>query len=129
MLRGVADLELRRLRTMAAIADEGTFGRAAARLGYTQSSVSQQIAALERALGGAVFDRPGGPRPVRLTPLGEVVLDHGRDLLTKAEVLTDGVDRFELKATSSTSSCSTRALPPSDRRRRLPRRSGTGEGA
>ncbi len=79
---------------MAAIAEEGTFGRAAARLGYTQSSVSQQIAALERALGGPVFDRPGGPRPVRITPLGEVVLAHGRDLLTKAEILADAVDRF-----------------------------------
>jgi DNA-binding transcriptional LysR family regulator len=91
----MADVELRHLRTMAAIAEEGTFGRAAARLGYTQSSVSQQIAALEKAVGGAVFDRPGGPRPVRITPLGEVVLTHGRDLLTKAEALADAVDRFK----------------------------------
>lgn len=90
----MADVELRHLRTMAAIAEEGTFGRAAGRLGYTQSSVSQQIAALERAVGGAVFDRPGGPRPVRITPLGEVVLAHGRDLLTRAEALADAVDRF-----------------------------------
>jgi DNA-binding transcriptional LysR family regulator len=94
MLWLVVDVELRHLRTMAAIAEEGTFGRAATRLGYTQSSVSQQIAALERALGGAVFDRPGGPRPVRITPLGEVVLTHGRDLLTKSEALADAVDRF-----------------------------------
>jgi DNA-binding transcriptional LysR family regulator len=91
----MADVELRHLRTMAAIAEEGTFGRAAGRLGYTQSSVSQQIAALEKAVGGAVFDRPGGPRPVRITPLGEVVLTHGRDLLTRAEALTDAVDRFK----------------------------------
>jgi DNA-binding transcriptional LysR family regulator len=90
----MADVELRHLRTMAAIAEEGTFGRAAGRLGYTQSSVSQQVAALEKAVGGAVFDRPGGPRPVRITPLGEVVLTHGRDLLTKSEALTDAVDRF-----------------------------------
>src|SRR5437667_2408046 len=62
----MADVELRHLRTMAAIAEEGTFGRAAGRLRYTQSSVSQQIAALEKAVGGAVFDRPGGPRPVRI---------------------------------------------------------------
>jgi DNA-binding transcriptional LysR family regulator len=94
MLRLVADVELRHLRTMAAIAEEGTFGRAAARLGYTQSSVSQQIAALERALGGAVFDRPGGPRPVRITPRGEVVLTQGHELLTKSEALADAVDRF-----------------------------------
>jgi DNA-binding transcriptional LysR family regulator len=94
MLWLMADVELRHLRTMTAIAEEGTFGRAAARLGYTQSSVSQQIAALEQALGGAVFDRPGGPRPVRITPLGEVVLTHGRDLLAKSVALADAVDRF-----------------------------------
>ncbi|MFB9683472.1 LysR family transcriptional regulator [Amycolatopsis plumensis] len=90
----MADFELRHLRTMAAIAEEGTFGQAAARLGYTQSSVSQQIAALEKAVGGAVFDRPGGPRPVRITRLGEVVLTHGRELLAKGAALTDAVDRF-----------------------------------
>lgn len=70
----VTDVELRHLAAMAAVADEGSFGRAAARLGYTQSTVSQQIAALERAVGGPVFDRPGGPKPVRITPLGAVVL-------------------------------------------------------
>lgn len=90
----MADVELRYLRAMAVIAEEGTFGQAAALLGYTQSSVSQQIAALEKAVGGPVFDRPGGPRPVRITPLGEVVLAHGRDLLRKAEALTEAVDRF-----------------------------------
>jgi DNA-binding transcriptional LysR family regulator len=94
MLGLMADIELRHLRTMTAIAEEGTFGRAATRLGYTQSSVSQQVAALEKTVGGPVFDRPGGPRPVRITPLGEVVLSHGHDLLTKSEVLSDAVDRF-----------------------------------
>jgi DNA-binding transcriptional LysR family regulator len=94
-LRGVTDVELRHLAAMAAIAEEGSFGRAAARLGYTQSTVSQQIAALERAVGGPVFDRPGGPKPVRITPLGAVVLEQGRDLLAKAARLTDAVDRFK----------------------------------
>ncbi|NRQ35896.1 LysR family transcriptional regulator [Nonomuraea sp. NN258] len=89
------DLELRHLAAMAAIADEGTFGRAAVRLGYTQSTVSQQIAALERAVGGPVFDRPGGPRPVRLTPLGAVVLGQGRELLARAQALADAVERFK----------------------------------
>jgi len=91
----VSDVELRHLAAIAAIAEEGTFGRAAARLGYTQSTVSQQIAALERAVGGPVFDRPGGPKPVRLTPLGSVVLDQGRELLAKADALADAVDRFK----------------------------------
>jgi len=90
----VTDVELRHLAAMAAVADEGSFGRAAARLGYSQSTVSQQIAALERAVGGLVFDRPGGPKPVRITPLGTVVLEQGRGLLAKAERLADAVGRF-----------------------------------
>jgi DNA-binding transcriptional LysR family regulator len=91
----MGDVELRHLTTMAAIAEEGTFGRAATRLGYTQSTVSQQIASLEKAVGGPVFDRPGGPKPVRITPLGAVVLAQGRVLLAKAEALTQAVDRFK----------------------------------
>ncbi|GAA0586090.1 LysR family transcriptional regulator [Kribbella sandramycini] len=85
---------LRQLATLAAVADHGTFGRAAVALGYTQSSVSQQIAVLEKEAGGPLFDRPGGPRPVRLTPLGAVVLEHGRELLARAQAMTDAVDRF-----------------------------------
>lgn len=91
----MTDVDLRHLAAMAAIADEGSFGRAAARLGYTQSTVSQQIAALERSVGGPVFDRPGGPRPVRITPLGAVVLEHGRELLARAAALAEAVDRFK----------------------------------
>jgi DNA-binding transcriptional LysR family regulator len=90
----MSSVELRHLDALAAVVDEGSFGRAAARLGYTQSTVSQQIAALEKAVGGAVFDRPGGPRPVRLTPLGAVVLRHGRDVLDRAGMLAAAVDRF-----------------------------------
>lgn len=94
-LKHVTNVELRHLTAMVVIAEEGSFGRAAARLGYTQSTVSQQIAALERAVRGPVFDRPGGPKPVRLTPLGSVVLNQGRELLAKAEALADAVDRFK----------------------------------
>jgi DNA-binding transcriptional LysR family regulator len=91
----MVDVELRHLATMAAIVEEGTFGRAGTRLGYTQSTISQQIAALEKSVGGALFERPGGPRPVRITPLGAVVLEQGRDLLARAEALADAVERFK----------------------------------
>jgi DNA-binding transcriptional LysR family regulator len=90
----MAEVELRHLAAMAAVVDEGSFGRAAVRLGYTQSTVSQQIALLEKTIGGQVFDRPGGPRPVRLTPLGEVVLGHGRELLARAQAMATAVERF-----------------------------------
>lgn len=90
----MTNVELRHLAAMAAIAEEGSFGRAAVRLGYTQSTVSQQIAALENAVGGPVFDRPGGPTAATITPLGAVVLEKGRELLAKAAELTDAVSRF-----------------------------------
>jgi DNA-binding transcriptional LysR family regulator len=75
------DIEVRHLEALVAVAEAGTFGRAAERLGFTQSAVSQQIAALERVVGTPLFDRPGGPRPVRLTTAGEVLLDHARAVL------------------------------------------------
>jgi DNA-binding transcriptional LysR family regulator len=91
----VADLELRHLATFAAVVEHGSFGRAATRLGYTQSTVSQQIAGLERACGGRLFDRPGGPRRVLLTPLGRVVHEHAAALLGGVDALRDAVDRFQ----------------------------------
>lgn len=88
------DLEIRHLVAFDAVASEGTFGRAAERLGYTQSAISQQIAALERILDGKLFDRPGGPRPVELTPLGTEVLDAARDLLSRVDAASQRIDRF-----------------------------------
>lgn len=69
-------LELRHLTALEAVAREGSFGRAADRLGYTQSAVSQQIASLERIVGERLLERPGGPRRVSLTEAGEVLLAH-----------------------------------------------------
>lgn len=91
----MADVELRHLTTLTAVVEEGSFGRAASRLGYTQSTVSQHIAALERAVDGRLFDRPGGPRRVQLTPLGEVMLTHATEMLAKAEVMHAAVERFK----------------------------------
>jgi DNA-binding transcriptional LysR family regulator len=85
---------MRLLVALDAVATEGTFGRAADRLGYTQSAVSQQIASLERLVGEAVFDRPGGPRPVELTPFGAHLLEHGRALLSHLDRVSDDLDRF-----------------------------------
>lgn len=76
-------LEFRHLVALVAIAEAGTISRAAETLGYTQSAVSQQLAALERSVGAAVFERPGGPRPLRLTDAGEAMLAHARTVLTQ----------------------------------------------
>jgi DNA-binding transcriptional LysR family regulator len=69
-------LELRHLIALKAVADEGSFGRAATRLGYTQSAISQQIAVLERIVGQRLVERPGGPRPISITEAGRLLLTH-----------------------------------------------------
>jgi DNA-binding transcriptional LysR family regulator len=78
-------VELRHLTALRAIAEEGSFGRAAARLGYTQSAVSQQIATLERAVGERLLERPGGPRPVTLTEAGTVLLRHAEAIVARLD--------------------------------------------
>jgi DNA-binding transcriptional LysR family regulator len=83
----------RHLAALDAVARTGTFGRAAVELGYTQSSLSQQIAALEREVGGRLFDRLPGARPPQLTPLGRLVLEEGRSLLARQGRARDRVDR------------------------------------
>lgn len=91
----MVDVELRYLTTLTAVVDEGSFGEAGSRLGYTQSTISQHIAALERAVGGRLFDRPGGPRRVQLTPLGEVILRHAVEVLATADAMHTAVERFK----------------------------------
>lgn len=88
------DLETRHLQALDAIVATGTFGRAAQHLGYTQSAVSQQVAALERAVGGAVFDRSSGPRRAVLTPLGRVVAEQAALVLREVEHAVGAVRRF-----------------------------------
>jgi molybdate transport repressor ModE-like protein len=69
-------IELRHFLALEAVAREGSFGKAAHSLGYTQSAVSQQIAALERIVGQRLVERPGGPKPVSLTEAGRLLLTH-----------------------------------------------------
>jgi DNA-binding transcriptional LysR family regulator len=76
-------LEIRHLLALVAVVETGTFSGAAEQLGYTQSAVSQQVATLERMVGMPLFERPGGPRPVRLTAAGEVLLTHARAVLAR----------------------------------------------
>ena len=88
------DIEIRHLSALKAVAEEGSFGRAATRLGFSQSAVSQQIAALERAVGSPVFDRPGGPKRVELTPTGALLLEHAEAILGRIVTASDDLDRL-----------------------------------
>ena len=78
-------VEVRHFAALDAVAREGSFGRAADRLGYTQSAVSQQIATLEKIVGETLIERPGGPRAVSLTEAGELLLRHAEAIVARLE--------------------------------------------
>jgi DNA-binding transcriptional LysR family regulator len=82
-------VELRQVETFRAVAEELSFSRAAARLGYVQSSVSAQVSALEQDLGVPLFDRLG--RRIALTDAGEVMLAYSGKLLALAEQTREAV--------------------------------------
>ncbi|QVQ54505.1 LysR family transcriptional regulator [Spiractinospora alimapuensis] len=81
-------MEFRHLRYFSALAEEGSFNRAAARLHISQPSLSRQLRELERHLGTVLIDR--GPRGATLTAAGTALLEHARQLLT-LEAATAGV--------------------------------------
>jgi DNA-binding transcriptional LysR family regulator len=80
---GFLDIELRHLAALQAVSEEGSFGRAATRLGYTQSAISQQIATLERIVDAKLVERPGGPRRVYLTEAGQLLLRHADGIVAR----------------------------------------------
>jgi DNA-binding transcriptional LysR family regulator len=76
-------MELSQLRSFMRVAEEGGFTRAAEALHLSQPAVTQQVAALERELGAALFERTG--RGVRLTAAGEALLGTARQCLALLE--------------------------------------------
>ncbi|MFF4810769.1 LysR family transcriptional regulator [Micromonospora chersina] len=76
-------LDLRRLRFLREFEERGTLGAVAAALGYSPSTVSQQLALLEKETGARLFEKAG--RGVRLTDAGRLLAGHARVLLSAAE--------------------------------------------
>src|ERR1700722_6112344 len=74
-------LNLNRLRILVEVASHGSFSAAADAMSYTQSAVSQQIAALEAETGVTLIERL--PRGVRLTPAGEVLLEYADGIIAR----------------------------------------------
>jgi len=78
-------LELRHLQIVCAIADQGSLSKAASALGIAQPALTAQLQRIERALGGALFERDR--RGARPTPLGELVLSRARVVLPAVQGL------------------------------------------
>jgi DNA-binding transcriptional LysR family regulator len=76
-------MNLRQLRYFMAIADQGSFTRAAEQLLVAQPSLSQQIKSLEQDIGGPLLERL--PTGVRLTAAGKALLPEARAAVAHAE--------------------------------------------
>lgn len=82
-------MDLRYLATFLAVARRLSFTRAAADLGYVQSSVTAHVKALEKDLGVPLFERLG--RRIALTDAGRELLPHAQHVLDQAQRARDAV--------------------------------------
>src|ERR671933_2743113 len=76
-------LDVRRMRVLREVVACGSLSAAAAALSYTQSAVSQQVAALERECGAKLLER--GPRGIRLTDAGRALVEHADAILARLD--------------------------------------------
>jgi len=76
-------MEIHQLRYFVAVAEEGSFSRAAAKVRVAQPSLSQQIRKLEAEVGQPLFDRL--PRSVVLTEAGRCLIDYARQILSSID--------------------------------------------
>src|SRR5918997_2129827 len=76
-------LDVRRLRVLRAVARAGSFSGAAQELSFTQSAISQHVAALEREAGTSLVDR--GARGVRLTDAGRALVAHADAIIARLD--------------------------------------------
>ena len=90
--RVTPDVDLKHMRYFVAVADEGTFTRAAERLGMTQPALSRAIRTLENAVGTALFVRR--PQGAALTEAGRQLCRDARCLVEAAEAALNRAARF-----------------------------------
>ncbi|MEU3369585.1 LysR family transcriptional regulator [Streptomyces sp. NPDC006660] len=97
------------LRTFVAVVEHRSFSTAARELGYTQSAVSQHIAALEADLATPLLGR----RPVEPTPAGARLMEHARPLLLRLDAARADLARLtEVRPARLAVACAPDALSP-----------------
>lgn len=79
-------LEIRQLRAFLAVASHGSVSAAASKLGLAQSTVSESLAALDRAVGTPTIARGRGVQRIALTDAGNALLPHARRVLHEIEI-------------------------------------------
>jgi DNA-binding transcriptional LysR family regulator len=84
-------MDLRQLRYFIAVAEERSFTRAAERLHMAQPPLSRQIQQLEAEFDAELVDRSS--KPLRLTPIGQLVLDQALQMVRRASDLREMVSR------------------------------------
>src|SRR3954451_13460364 len=85
----IAHLEVRHLKLVAAVAEEGSLTKAGERLHLTQSALSHQLLDLEERLGTPLFHRIS--KRMRLTQAGEKILTSARRVLDELRATEDEV--------------------------------------
>lgn len=78
-------MNLRELGYIVAVAETRHFGKAAERCFVSQPTLSGQIRKLEEELGVTIFERTN--RSVEITPVGETIVRHARDILEQVEII------------------------------------------
>lgn len=110
----MSEFTLTGLRIVHRVATAGSFTRAAEQLGYTQSAVSRQVAAMEAVAGAPFFDR--SRRGVALTPAGEVLVRRATEVLAAVaateQELTGLRDRLAGRLTTGAFPTAAMALVP-----------------
>ena len=123
-------IDLLHVKTFVTVAKTKNFNRAAALLGYSQSSVTHHIKMLERELGASLFERSRFARSIALTEVGHAVLRYSHRLIalaaeTKAAAMrlrsTEGKIRSSTNGTKSLRNLAKPDQPPLRPPQNMPR--------
>jgi DNA-binding transcriptional LysR family regulator len=113
-MKDVEALDLRWFRVLVELADLGTLRAVADLTGYSTSALSQQLGALQRALGSVLVEQAG--RRLQLTPAGRALLPHARNVLAtldaaRGELGTDGIPAGQVRLASYATALLARVVP------------------
>ncbi len=101
-------MDIRQLKTFIAIAEHGTFAKAADAVGLTPSAVSQQVQALENEVRAELFDR--STRPITLNSQGLQMLEAAHGLVRSADNIVDAISGRAIGGTFTIGSVRSSAL-------------------